>query len=353
LYEYLFGLGKHLAEKYPKFVQSGNDPFDVESLAFSVATVVHQVKIPAMSELPHSFNKTGDSIDPTIFQIGLEEAFERYGEIVRPIYSLQLNAKNTEVKIPIPEFQLSSYISRIFAGKYDAAANFETRSNFEEDWGALTQGIRESFLIDTLSQYWRGSGDSKVFDRVWSSPTSESITLNPAYTVRRNRDAWENILNSWFDESLESRQKDRSSIRPPEKTFLRYIYMKLVSVFDNADEKFELDHVIPIYILKSLIPEEDEGWPLSNIANLTLLPSEDNARKNVDTLQAYLLRLAGEGKQDQVGKITKLAVSPINICDIPSPESGIKADREWYMGFLKERFVYMKEAFYDAMGITG
>jgi hypothetical protein len=83
-----------------------------------------------------------------------------------------------------------------------------------------------------------------------------------------------------------------------------------------------------------------------------LLPSLDNARKSVDTLQAYLLRLASEGKQEQVEKITKLAVSPINICDVPSSGSGIEPDREWYLGFLKERFEYMKEAFYDAMGIA-
>ena len=211
LYEYLFGLGKYLADQYPKLINSSTEPFDVESLAFSVATIVHGLRLADMTDLPREFDKTGGFVDPSIFQIALTDSFEKFEQIIKPIYDLRLNTRaGGRISISIPEYQLASYIARLLVGKYEPPA-FKEKDGWEAEWnGELPKGIRHNYLLDMILQHWRGSGDSKLFARVWSDELSDHLNPDETYKITRNRESWDTILASWFEESLQSTQRDRA-----------------------------------------------------------------------------------------------------------------------------------------------
>jgi hypothetical protein len=350
LYEYLFGLGKFLADEYPGLIHSNAEAFDVESLAFSVATVVHGLRLSEMATLPNRFDQTGGLVDPSVFQIALSDSFEKFGNIVKPIYDLRLNTKaGGRVNISIPEYQLASYIARLLVGKY-SPPSFTEKEGWQVEWDSeLPKGIRHSYLLDILQQHWRGSGDSKLFGRVWNDERSDG--LDDTYKLIRDRESWDAVLNAWFDESLQSSQRDRAPVRWIDRMVLRFVYMSIVSVMDNSDVEYEIDHVIPVDVLRKLMPANDPGWPISNIANLTLLSKTDNKKKSTETLWEYTSRLAKEGHQSEVETIRALAISPLEICGIPNPNSKTQPDKAWFVDFLRTRFMHIKDALYNSIDV--
>ena len=350
LYEYLFGLGKFLADQYPGLIHTNAEAFDVESLSFSVATVVHGLRLSDMATLPNRFDQTEGLVDPSVFQIALTDSFEKFRTIVNPIYALRLNTKaGGRVNISIPEYQLASYISRLLVGKY-TPPGFTEKENWQVEWNSeLPKGIRHSYLLDILQQHWRGSGDSKLFGRVWNDERSDG--LDDTYKMVRDRDSWDAVLNAWFDESPQSSQRDRAPVRWIDRMVLRFIYMSIVSVLDNADVEYEIDHVIPVDVLRKLMSSDDAGWPISNIANLTLLSKTDNKKKSTETLWEFTNRLAQEGHQSEVETIRSLAISPLEICGIPEMGSDILPDKSWYIDFLRTRFSHIKDALYASIDV--
>jgi len=358
LYEYLFGLGKHLSDTYPDLIQSNAEPFDVESFSFSIATVVHKLRLSEIQKLHQNIDTSIDQhtqevlLNPSIFEIGLMEAFDHFGKIVKSIYDLRLNAKaGGPIKISIPEYQLASYVARIMAGRYNPPS-FEEREGWQNEWNNLfPKAIREHFLSDTLLRNWKGSGDTRLFNTVWTSDHNDSLSLDTTYIHTRDRNSWDTLLASWFDESLQSQQKDRQTIRPADKVFLRFIYTSIISVQDNADVEYELDHIIPVARLRELIPDDDAGWPISNVANLVLIPKSDNRKKRAQTLYEYAMSLAKQGEQDKVDMIGKLALFPLELCSVPEASSGVIPNKAWFLGFLNDRFKKMKCALYETLEV--
>ena len=127
--------------------------------------------------------------------------------------------------------------------------------------------------------------------------------------------------------------------------------MSIVSVLDNADVEYEIDHVIPVDVLRKLMSSDDAGWPISNIANLTLLSKTDNKKKSTETLWEFTNRLAKEGHQSEVETIRSLAISPLEICGIPEMGSDILPDKSWYIDFLRTRFSHIKDALYASIDV--
>ena len=156
----------------------------------------------------------------------------------------------------------------------------------------------------------------------------------------------EKTLNSWFEESLQSEQRERAPVRAIEKIVMRFIYMGRISVAHNVDKEYEIDHVLPVSRLVKFIPETDR-WPISCIANLTLLEGSDNRRKSTQTLKEYVDELSNKGEHAQVASIQALALHPIGDCDIVV--EGDAYPKEKYLEFLRSRWEGIKAALKESL----
>ena len=103
---------------------------------------------------------------------------------------------------------------------------------------------------------------------------------------------------SWFDLQLDRKQRTRPHVRAGEKTFLQFMYANTVTVLENEGIDFELEHLFPVTRLKSLIPEND-GWPISCIANLALFEKSLNREKSKQTISEYLRKLDEQADTDE------------------------------------------------------
>ena len=349
LYEYLFGLGKYLSLEYPMLFQRSADPVDVESVAFSIATIGHGLRLSDMAILPERFDKTAGLVDPSIFQVALLDSVECFAGIMKPVYDLRFNTRaGGRLSMSIPEYQLVSYITRLLVGRF-TTPDFKERPGWENEWqDVFPRSLRHHFLMDIIQQAWRGSGDTRLFNRVWSEGAN-GLEPSSTYTSPIDRDSWEKILDSWFEESLRSAQRDRAQIRSSDRMVLRFIYMALITVQDNADQEYEIDHIIPVERVRELIPPDDPGWPISNIANLTLLKKSDNRKKQTETLSEYAQRLSENGLNSEIESIRVLAISPLEKCGIPTGSGAVPPDKEWFIGFLRERFGRLKAALFESL----
>ena len=349
LFEYLFGLGKHMAKEHESLLAQSDDITDVESASFSIATITHGLRMGEMPLLPQKFISEGNQIVPEAFEAAALAAFAAVDSIIKPLYRLRLNTKSgAEAKLSIPELQLLSFVSAFVSLRY-RAPEFEERSDWGGDWDASFKApVRQHLLVDLLQQSWRGSGDSTIYSRTWDHPAIGPIVPSDYY---KNEVSWEymdRVLDTWFEESLQSEQRERAPIRAVEKILMRFVYMTRISVADNEDKEFEIDHVLPVKRLLDHIPA-DEGWPISCIANLTLLEKADNRRKSTQTLKEYVDVLSKEGAHSQVTSIQSLSLHPIGDCDITIAPGAATYTKDAYVAFLKSRWQGIKDALQDVL----
>ncbi len=347
LFEYLFGLGKLVSQQYPALLSPSDGVTDVESASFSIATISHGLRMADMNKLPQYFSRNDETINPERFEAVVLGAVDAVDRILRPVYRLRLNTTSgADAKLALPELQVLSFICALIAHRY-AHREFEQRTDWAGEWqGAFRAPLLGHLLIDIVQQNWRGSGDSRIFTTTWQD--AEGQIPGSHYATPPVWNYVEQILDAWFEESLRSEQRDRASIRSIEKLLMRFIYMKRLSVADNEHKVFEIDHILPVRRLAQLIPD-GEGWPISNIANLTLLEKDDNRRKATQTLREYVDALSSEGKDEIVARIDHLALHPITACDISLPVGHRVYTKETYIQFLRSRWIDIKSALREAL----
>jgi hypothetical protein len=87
---------------------------------------------------------------------------------------------------------------------------------------------------------------------------------------------------------------------------------------------------------------------MSYIANLALIPHQENLKKSTETLAKYAVRLASEGETKKLTRLKTWAISAIEDCGFPS---GQQVDLNWYCSFLVQRFDEMKKSFPTSLGV--
>ena len=87
---------------------------------------------------------------------------------------------------------------------------------------------------------------------------------------------------------------------------------------------------------------------MSCVANLALIPHDENLKKSTETLAEYATRLAAEGDSKSLNRLETWAISPVGECGFPTDG---EANLDWYRDFLIRRFDYMKNVLFDILGI--
>jgi len=290
LFEYLFGLGKTLVKDHPLLFSARSDPAEAEPAAFSLSCAVRGLPLGRMSDLPQHMNRAADGvIDPAALERAVTLATEAVSAWLSPYVGLRLNASGEAPDIAHGELQIVSMIARAVAGRWESSAGWDERPDWKSDWDALKTAMPQHYVMDIIEETWRGPIYSTLFARVWETDDRNEI-VGPSghYAKAIDRKIWENSLDSWFGKQLAREQRSRPYVRSADRVFLRFVYTGLVSHMDDKKQQFELEHLFPVSRLRTEIPADSQGWPISCISNLALFTKALNREKSSQTISEYL-----------------------------------------------------------------
>lgn len=282
LFEYLFGLGKVLSVEYPTLFPSSGDAGDPEAIGFTIAALTHGLELSKMEkDLPLRMRRhtlpTGE-IDPSKFEQAVEKCCQKLNELLSPVYFQVKNNRGMNA-ILHTEYQVASMIGILLATRYDPATWSEIRG-WRSNWSTLEVTLRQHYLSDLVLDAWRGSGDSKMFQRVWDSSTSSDYYLKPI--TKKN---FTLQMNSWFEASLGVADTTRSPFSKATKGVIRFALWEKISHAVVKTDELQIDHMFPVARLTAIAGKP--GWPINTVGNLCLLQSTLNGMKKKQTYAEY------------------------------------------------------------------
>lgn len=349
LYEYLFGLGRLLAEsdKYAMLFKRSSDETSVESVAFSIACIVYGNRLSEIAGLPDLVkSREGVTdrkpIDLSNFEHALFESIDFVIETLAPFIDIKITKSNA---IAHTDYQICSLISRALIGRY-VIGTWEERPGWKEDRESLKACIPQHYLFDLITNAWGNAGDTRLFNSVWLDASKDMPS--PQYTRGFGFDEWNDALNTWFRDDMANLQTKRIVVRPIPRVVLKYAYGKVITA-SELQSTFDVDHLFPLAKLKDRITLDDsqeEGWPMSSIGNLAFMPKKVNQEyKNDLTLKQFFKKFADdEDVIETVGRYTLL----------DDPErygEEVISDRRHFEDFLRMRNDIIKKCIFRSLGI--
>lgn len=285
VFEYMFGLGKYLSSKYPYLFGFKDNSDSIDSIAFNLYSACLMKDVTKMHELPKKLK----AIDYEKFFDVIIDCISIVDMILKPYIRMNFN-KNKKLGyqskekciIYHTEYQIISFIAKVYFMKYEIndKNDIVTRKEWKNTEKQLAINIPQHYLADIIRDDWKGTGNQKL---------KELIQEGSKYEKPISRNSWENILNQWFSQQLEAQEKSRVRIKNTYKLFLIYIYTHIISNFqDNSLEAFELDHIIPVDQLKTLLSGNSVGLPIGAVGNLCIIPSKLNKLKSNLNIYQYL-----------------------------------------------------------------
>ncbi len=329
LFDYLFGLGQFLADKFPRLFKPVKDDRP-SSVGFNLLTACMGLRLQDMAELPDEISQ----LSWAELERCLLESTRFVDNILKPLLSKPQSGRKLG-PIYHSEMMIISMIASAFQVKY-GKRDLSENDSWRADRRKLKQKLAMFYLYEILHDDWRGSGDSKLHEAVRSL---RYVDASPPTNHR-----WEQVLDDWYYDnqvSLVHTKDSKRHIRDsrPEYLLLKYIFVNRIA---NA-KSYHVEHIIPVTLLQSHMAQDDE-WPINSIANLALLERAGELRNNVQTFDVLLQdkRRRGEITKEQQarqfldyeGKLH----CPASI--LPKPLT-----KDSFEGFLIERFELLKREF--------
>jgi hypothetical protein len=338
LYEYLFGLGKVLEDDHGMLFGNGGEPDESTPTAFVLVTTAHGLRNSKMSDL-ESVIRTRQGNDSPLDLGQLESALlksrDAISQALAPYLSIKLHKKADTEFVAHSQNQILSLIAAYLVNAFDVetwkpkAASEMARAN------AIAKNAPAHYLFDMLAKRWRGSGDSRLFEMVWSGDDN-NLSPSDYYSNALDAESIKSALVDWHEDQLTKKQKERPNVTGTAQTVLMFLYSGLVPVLADRMDTYELEHLFPVAVLaEKILRLNDDGWPISALGNLTLLPKDINRIKGKNMLGDFLPRLINESDISvaDVEKIQKYLIEPIwtEIC------MDKLHDKEEYMAFCRMR----------------
>lgn len=347
LFEYLFGLGKWIVREHGLLFKEKSDPAETEPAAFSLTCICLGQQLARMGQLPEFMPKAADSvIDPAKMEVALRTAATAVEKWLRPFISLRLNSTTDKVDLAHGELQIVSMIARAVVGRWDSRGDWSELPNWQDDWKKLEHAMPQHYLMDLIEETWRGPIYTTLFNRVWETDESGAISSPSGHYEKGIPWAtWDNSLEAWFAKQIAREQRSRPYVRPVDRVFLRYVYAGIVTYQENAQQDYELEHLYPVARLKELISEDEQGWPISCIANLALFTKALNREKSKQTISEHL-------EENPLPPAEHKALEKLLLCNVSDVAITEGFDLTSYRGFLTSRWSKMKTTLMYALKVA-
>lgn len=295
LFEICYALGKKLGDAYPGLFDTSKDAVDVDGLGFTLINSCLGQKNSNSKNLPNTIDKYVGKDKINDFIKCIEDCVKLADNFVGKFNAFKLNSKDLAGPLHA-EYQIISIIANIFINRHvdykrDANTDIITEYNIQFDKPKkgfdiykrkLEKNLRRHYCLDIINKKWAGSGDKKM-DGV--------IFANDYYTSDVSWKDFSSSLKKWFEEKS-SEISEYSRVYPPqeqEKLFLSMLYLPRFSAGQALDSsKYDVEHLATKNLMKKCLDRyslpEQLRLPISSIANLCLLPMEQNRSKKDKTI---------------------------------------------------------------------
>ncbi|WP_264558289.1 DUF262 domain-containing protein [Flavobacterium sp. N2270] len=330
-FEYLFGLGKLLADKYV-YLFSGNSKSEQEdSIGFNITNICLGKPFSEMNLLPKFLAEYKlEDFEKCIFN-----SIEFVNDCLKGQIALKMNTTK-RISIVHTEMQIVSMIGKAFHSRYDE--NLKEKDNWKDSKTKLKKNLKFHYLFDILKESWKGSGDTRAYNLITSDRYENEIS----------KKQWENLFEEWLENDLLKKEKTRVNIKDSSILFYKYLYTHTLSAYEElSDKSFDIEHLVPVGRLKALAT--DNGLPISAFPNLCLLDSNLNRKKGDETYYEHYDKLIEkEEKTEEQAKIELKNIEGYSFTEENDLEF-VKTDftSENYVTFLKNRFNVVTEKFYE------
>ncbi len=331
LFDYLFGFGQHISDKYPRLFKpaKGDRP---SSCGFNLLTACVGLHISEMAALPDKIA----AFDLNELEGCVLDSLRFVDNVLKPV----LSGKRIKSKPPTiyhSELMIVAMIATAFQVRF-SLRDLSDNPDWRADRRKLKRQLPMHYLYEILHDDWRGSGDSKLRDAVRS--------LRYLHAAPPTQRRWQQVLNDWYfstqADNLHGRQrKPRIRENRPEYLLLRFVFSRRL----QGAKTFHIEHIVPIENLQAQIQGDDE-WPINTIGNLALLPEAGEFKNNfltyVDMLQAKQENgdISAEQQNELSARYAEALLCPPDC--LPN-EPGKKA----YQDFLSQRFDLLKQEFVE------
>jgi len=331
IFEYLFGYGKYLSERFNLLFAGSTKPEQEDSIGFNIVNICLGLTFSKMNELPKHLAKY--ELDK--FEAAVNESIEFVFNSLKGFIGIKLN-KRQGVLIAHPELQIVSMVGKAFNCRYDRS--LESEPGWEDRRKILKKNFPFHYLFDIVREYWRGSGDKKAVELATSERYENGIS----------RKQWENTFDEWFLLELEKREKARVSIKDSSLLFMKYLYTHLLTANEEiSDTKFDIEHLVPTGKLKEIAG--DNGIPMSAFPNLCLMDETLNRKKGDKTYYQFFELAVDDGDLTreqaarEIEKIEKFTFTTQE--DLEFVKTALAPDK--YNDFLWARFEKLKSLFFS------
>lgn len=340
VFEYVFGLGKYLVNKFPilSFGKSNADD-TVNSLSFELLNACFNDSNKIMI-----LYKNLECIDINKFEKALYEVIEFVSSSIATVTNFKGNSRG-EKKPFHSKYQIMSMIAFCFKKMYQNL-NFDKKSdNWKEIQTALSRNLLHYYIYDIITNYWSEGGTAKIY----------IVSKNNRYMTEISSRSWAIALDSYFEKSMQRKEIKKIAVPSNEEyVILNCIHAKTFTAMDQLSlESFDVEHIAPKEQMKKLNDRcNGDGLPISCIANLCYLPQYVNRSKSdktfyQDTKYRSYIELEEIEKKYSFTKESDL--DWLN-CSYDTVESFsiLKAN---YFDFCGKRFELLKKMFCESLGV--
>ena len=295
LYEYLVGLSRFISKEFPLLFGAGSVS---EDIAFQIVTVLRGLPVSKMRELPNQMARddSTDMIDPTGIEAAVIQACGAISSRLSEFIGIRGNNVEDKNVGYHSQNQVISYITSLIVNAYDQDSGKCISPELQD---RFLQNLPGHYLTDILRKVWKGSGDTRLFERTWSrDEESEEISASPFYLQPILREAFAQTFYAWNEEQLSKSQKSRATWPKEVLVVMKFLYSGVITALQERRETFEIEHIYPVKTCKLLIEQSDdqEGWPISAPGNLMYLPKPINRIKGKNLLGPEVKKLSESGR---------------------------------------------------------
>lgn len=340
-FEYLFGLGKYLVEKYEILGFNKNLADDtVNPIAFELVNAclndADKIRI---------LYKNLQTIDLNVLEKAIYKAIDFVNDSISVVTKFKGNSRNAN-KIFHSKYQILSMISTTFKEMY-ANGDF---THFADSWqdrkSTIAKNLVHYYVYDIITNYWSEGGTSKIHAAAKPNRYMNEISSR----------AWMVALDGFFERSmLRAESKKVANPKSEEFVVLNCIYLKTFTAMDQLSiERFDVEHIAPKEQMRKLIEAcKGEGLPISCIANLCYLPEYVNRSKKDKNFYQDKKYLQYVKLEEVETKYSFTEEEDLDWMDMPyeRPED-FAVLKEYYTDYCTKRFSKIKHLFCDALGIT-
>jgi len=340
-FEYLFGLGKYLVNKYNILAFNKNLADDtVNPIGFELVNACLND-----SDKIKSLYKNIKEIDVNAFEKALYEAIEFVISAISVVTKFKGNSHSAN-KIFHSKYQIMSMISTSFKEMYKDNDFSKKADGWIEKKAVIAKNLLLYYVYDIITNYWSEGGTGKI----------HAAAKPNRYLIEISSRAWMVALDGFFERSmLRSEKKNIANPKSEEYVILNCIYLNTFTAMDQLSlDKFDVEHISPKEQMRKLIDAcNGDGLPISSIANLCYLPDYVNRSKKDKNFYQDKKYLQHINLTEVESKYSFTETEDLEWMDMPyeKPEDFFVL-KEYYTDYCIKRFDKLKHLFCNSMGIT-